>query len=173
MHPPRYEFFTSRRSVTKVERASVRDDPAPTWVVVAPGVRTRLLIEGDGTAIMIYEIGPGVRLETHSHEFPEFGVMMSGEADMDLDGEVRRIREGDAYYTPAGCRHGMTVPPGGPPAAVLDVSITRNPTNRSVTPFLLRQARSVVKATATADSPAESARAAPSPPSPATAPRPP
>ena len=142
-------------------RASVRDEPAPAWVPVAAGVRSRLLVEGSGTALLIYEIGPGVRLETHAHDFPEFGVMLSGDADIDLDGESRHIREGDAYYTPAGCRHGFTVPPGGAPAVVLDVSITPGREPVPVTPGLLRQVQAIVRRTATAGPPAGSGRAGP------------
>jgi len=130
--------------VNSTPSSRIRDVAPPAWVDVAPGVRTRTLVEGNGTALLIYEIGPGVRLATHEHGFPEFGVMLSGRAHLDIGGDERDIREGDSYYTPAHLPHGFYVPPDGPPAVVLDVSVTSHEAAQPVVPRLLQQVQGIV-----------------------------
>ncbi len=126
------------------DSATIRDAEAPAWVVVAPGVRSRPLVEGNGTALLIYEIAPGVRLASHAHGFAEFGVMLSGQAFLDIDGEARDVREGDSYYVPEHLPHGFAVPDGVPAAVVLDVSVATARGEAPVVPGLLRQVQAIV-----------------------------
>jgi mannose-6-phosphate isomerase-like protein (cupin superfamily) len=122
----------------------LREEEAPKWVVLAPGVRSRPLVEGGGTALLLYQVESGVRLETHIHDYSEFGVMISGEAHIDIGEEERDLREGDSFYIPPRCPHGFSVRPGKGPAVVLDVSVTSVTEPAPIVPVLLRQVQEIV-----------------------------
>ena len=42
---------------------------------------------------------------THSHDKDEFVYILEGELDIEIDGEVERVRQGEAYLVPAGVPH--------------------------------------------------------------------
>jgi quercetin dioxygenase-like cupin family protein len=100
----------------------VREEPPPRWVTVAPGITARFLVEGRGTAMMLYRIEAGTQFELHHHGFPEFGVILSGEGRVVLEGERRTVRAGDSYYLPPNVRHGFGTPDRGEPVVLVDVS---------------------------------------------------
>lgn len=51
-------------------------------------------------------LSPGAYIPTHRHPTIEHEqVMVRGEMVIDLDGDARTVRPGDAIYIPAGCAH--------------------------------------------------------------------
>jgi quercetin dioxygenase-like cupin family protein len=103
-------------------QTQIRAESAPPWTSPAPGVRVRPLVEGSGTALMLYQIEPGTRFEVHSHPFPELGLVLSGEGVMLACQDQRRIVSGDSYYYPSSVEHGFFVPKDSGPVLLLDVS---------------------------------------------------
>ncbi len=129
------------------------------WVRAGAGVEMRSLVEGEGTALVLYRIGPGTTFTPHRHRFPEYGTVVSGRARLLFDTGPRGIRGGDSYYVPSGLDHGLEVPSASEPVVILHVAVgiaarVRAPMFR----HLFRQTRSVLRA-ALADPPA-----VPSPP---------
>lgn len=51
--------------------------------------------EGDGTVFRVVSFGPGVAPRNHRTDSIDYAVVISGEIDMVLDGEVVRLRQGD------------------------------------------------------------------------------
>lgn len=51
--------------------------------------------EGDGTVFRVVSFGPGVAPRNHRTDSIDYAVVISGEIDMDLDGEVVRLKQGD------------------------------------------------------------------------------
>jgi quercetin dioxygenase-like cupin family protein len=100
----------------------IRGETSPPWTSLGPGVRVRPLVEGAGTRLMLYRLEPGTQFEMHSHPYPELGMVLSGEGSYLLPGEQRATAAGDAYYFPGSMAHGFTVPGGGDPVILLDVS---------------------------------------------------
>jgi quercetin dioxygenase-like cupin family protein len=84
------------------------------WVKVTPGVEMRALVEGEGTALVLYRIEPGLQFAPHSHRFPEYGTIVVGRGKLLLEKAPRDVREGDSYYIPSGLNHGFETYPGSP-----------------------------------------------------------
>ena len=91
-------------------------------MTIVPGVMARLLIEGRGTAMMLYRIEPGTRLQLHRHPFPELGVVLAGEGRVTMPDGERVVRVGDSYYIPPNSEHGWAMPTQGEPVVLVDVS---------------------------------------------------
>jgi quercetin dioxygenase-like cupin family protein len=72
------------------------------------------MVEGSGSSIFLYRLGPGRRFERHSHPFPELGVVLAGRGRALIGDEERTLREGDSFYFPAGMPHGFEVDVSGP-----------------------------------------------------------
>ena len=122
----------------------VRDEPTSRWVVAHPGVEIRPMVEGLGTAIVLFRIAPGTRFESHTHEFAELGVVISGGGHYLFGSESRTVRDGDSFLIPPGVPHGFEVPPGGPPVVLIDISVTTRPGADSPTSSELIQMTEVV-----------------------------
>ncbi|MBI5524474.1 MAG: cupin domain-containing protein [Desulfarculus sp.] len=70
-----------------------------------PGVRSRAEL-GQGLVMACLEIGPGQAGEGHEHPFEQCGVLLSGRIEMFIGDEQRLLTPGEAYFIPAGARHG-------------------------------------------------------------------
>jgi quercetin dioxygenase-like cupin family protein len=85
-----------------------QSDAAP--VKRARGARMAVLLGPEqGTPNFItrrFLLSPGAYIPRHRHPTIEHEqVMVRGEMVIDLDGELRTVRAGDAIYIPAGCAH--------------------------------------------------------------------
>jgi quercetin dioxygenase-like cupin family protein len=91
---------------------------------VRPGLFGAVL-EGDQSTLVRWEFPPGQpRTGTHSHdEHEQYGILVSGRIEMEIDGEPTELRTGDIYWVPAGMPHGRTLVLGDEPAIVLDVFV--------------------------------------------------
>jgi len=84
-----------------------------------PGVQSRAEI-GQGLVMACLEIGPGLEDLGHEHPFEQCGVLLSGRIEMFIADERRVLAPGQAYFIPAGARHGWRT--FDEPARLLDVS---------------------------------------------------
>jgi len=73
---------------------------------IAPGVTIRTMW-GDKVMMSVVEVAPHAVVPLHSHPHEQAGIMLQGEADMSIGGEIKRIRPGDAYIIPGGVEHGF------------------------------------------------------------------
>lgn len=105
----------------------IRKESAPSWSSPVPGVRVRPLVEGAGTALMLYQIEPGTQFQLHAHPFPELGLIISGAGVLVTPSEERAAAGGDSYFFPASMEHGFRVPDGGDPVVLLDVLSAAGP----------------------------------------------
>jgi mannose-6-phosphate isomerase-like protein (cupin superfamily) len=58
--------------------------------------------------LAIAQLAPGKELEPHVDPMEEIYFLMSGEAEMMVDGETRHVGPGDAVWIPTGSSHGLT-----------------------------------------------------------------
>jgi quercetin dioxygenase-like cupin family protein len=74
-----------------------------------------------GEKIMLsrVRIAPDGVIPRHSHPHEQAGVCLSGEFELEVDGEARRIRPGDMWIIPGGTMHSARGV--GVPAVALDV----------------------------------------------------
>jgi quercetin dioxygenase-like cupin family protein len=125
-----------------------RDEKVRTgWLWAGPGVEMRSLVEGEGTALVLYRVGPGRTFASHRHRFPEYGTVVSGRAELLLDTGPRPLRDGDSYYVPSGIGHGLAVPAGKEPIVILHVAVGIGaPVRAPMFRQLYRQTRSLLRA---------------------------
>lgn len=83
-----------------------------------PGVLSRAEL-GQGLVMACLEIAPGLADQGHEHAFEQCGVLLSGRIEMFIGDERRLLAPGEAYFIPAGVRHGWRTLEE--PARLLDV----------------------------------------------------
>lgn len=82
------------------------------WLTLPfPGVKMKELSvsPAQNSALVLIEIAPGARFPDHEHEFPDEGIILSGDA---MNGG-RLLRAGDYYFADVGSKHMDTVSPSG------------------------------------------------------------
>lgn len=104
----------------------IRESPVSEWVALSSGIRARIMVEGNGSSIILYRLDAGSRFERHSHPFPELGVVLMGRGFALIGDEKRAVREGDAYFFPGGSLHGFEVDEGEP-VVLLNVTVPLTP----------------------------------------------
>ena len=85
---------------------------------VVPGVRIRTFWQSQMLLSMV-DLDPKAIVPMHSHPHEQCGTVLSGQMDLTIAGETRRLQPGDAYIIPGGVEH-MAVA-GDTPTQVLDV----------------------------------------------------
>jgi mannose-6-phosphate isomerase-like protein (cupin superfamily) len=58
--------------------------------------------------LAIAKLAPGKQLEAHVDPMEEIYFIMSGEGEITLDDETRRVVPGDAIWIPTGSRHALS-----------------------------------------------------------------
>ncbi len=103
------------------------------WVKVKPGIEMRSLVEGAGTALVLYRIEPGRNFIPHTHPFPEYGTVILGRGRLLLDGRPQELLEGNSYFVPKDIPHGFDSPPQPGPIVLLHVVVERELTGPPLT----------------------------------------
>jgi quercetin dioxygenase-like cupin family protein len=84
-----------------------------------PGMMSQAEI-GDSLVMAYMEISPGKEDTGHEHPFDQCGVVIAGKIEMFIGKERRVLSPNDAYFMPAGVRHGWKT--FDKPAKVLDIT---------------------------------------------------
>jgi len=93
---------------------AVLDRPPPPWQKISDGIRVRPMVEGNGSAIILYYLDAGHRFARHEHACAELAVVLAGLGRTHIGSEERTLREGDSVYIPPGVPHGLEVDRTGP-----------------------------------------------------------
>jgi quercetin dioxygenase-like cupin family protein len=84
-----------------------------------PGVQSRVEI-GRDLVMACMEIGSGREDLGHEHPFEQCGLVLQGSIEMFVGDQRRVLAAGEAYFIPAGARHGWRT--FAEPVRLLDVS---------------------------------------------------
>ena len=63
-----------------------------------------------GATFQLARVAPGGVSKRHAHEWDQANWISSGEAEVDVDGEVFRLRAGDCIVIPGGKSHSFSNP---------------------------------------------------------------
>ncbi len=85
---------------------------------LVPGARTRTFW-GENMMLSLVEIDANSEVPNHTHPHEQGGIVIEGEMEMGLGGEVRFLRPGDMYIIPGNVEHYAKC--GDTPVKVLDV----------------------------------------------------
>lgn len=85
---------------------------------LVPGARTRTFW-GDKVLLSLVEIDAHALVPKHTHPHEQAGIVIEGEMEMGIAGEVRVLKPGDMYIIPGGVEHYARC--GDVSAKVLDI----------------------------------------------------
>ena len=71
---------------------------------LAPGARTRTYW-GDNMLLSLVEIDANSLVPLHTHPHEQGGIVVEGEMEMGIGGEVKVLKVGDMYIIPGGVEH--------------------------------------------------------------------
>lgn len=83
---------------------------------LVPGGRTQTFW-AENLLISRIDFDPGVMVPEHKHPHEQFGVIISGEVLMTIDGEPLTLRAGEMYLIPGNVPHSAEAGPAGFTAA--------------------------------------------------------
>lgn len=85
---------------------------------LAPGVRTQTFW-GDNILLSMVTFEANSLVPNHTHPHEQAGIMVEGELELGIDGEVRMLKPGDMYIIPGNVEHYART--GDQPAKALDI----------------------------------------------------
>jgi len=85
---------------------------------VVPGIAIRTFW-GERSLLAIVELEAGAVLPPHHHPAEQIGTVLSGELELTIAGQARRLHPGDAYIIPGGAEHSART--GERPAVLSEV----------------------------------------------------
>ncbi len=85
---------------------------------LVPGARTRTFW-GDNMLLSLVEIDANSEVPIHTHPHEQGGIVIEGEMEMGIAGEVRVLKPGDMYIIPGNVEHYAKC--GSTPVVALDI----------------------------------------------------
>jgi quercetin dioxygenase-like cupin family protein len=68
------------------------------------GVRAWVL-QGENQQLVFFEMDPSAQVPEHSHDYPQWGILIDGEMELTIEGKARICKKGDEYLIPARAKH--------------------------------------------------------------------
>jgi Uncharacterized conserved protein, contains double-stranded beta-helix domain len=65
---------------------------------------TAYMVQGENEQVLFMEFAKDAILPEHSHE-AQWGVILSGEIELVINGKKHKYKKGDSYYIPKGVNH--------------------------------------------------------------------
>lgn len=71
------------------------------------GVRAWIL-QGKKHQLVFFEMQPNAKVSEHSHNYPQWGMVVQGKMNLTINGKTKLCQKGDDYLIPAGAKHYAT-----------------------------------------------------------------
>ena len=71
---------------------------------LVPGARTQTFW-GEQMLLSLVEVDPNSLVPLHTHPHEQGGIIVEGELEMGIDGEVKLLKPGDMYIIPGNVEH--------------------------------------------------------------------
>lgn len=68
------------------------------------GIRAWIL-QGEKHQLVFFEMAPSACVPEHSHDYPQWGMVIEGKMELVIDGKPRICEKGDEYLIPAHAKH--------------------------------------------------------------------
>ncbi|HVP40758.1 MAG TPA: cupin domain-containing protein [Candidatus Krumholzibacteriaceae bacterium] len=79
----------------------------PEAIIQVKGIKAWVL-QGEMHQLVFFEMEPQTQVPEHSHDYPQWGIMLKGKMQLTIDGKTHLIKKGDEYVIPAGAKHYAT-----------------------------------------------------------------
>jgi len=81
--------------ITSLPEAEVPFEGARAWI-----------LQSQDRQLVFFEFTAGMNLPEHSHNYPQWGMVIDGKMELRVDGETKVHSKGDEYLIPSGASHG-------------------------------------------------------------------
>jgi len=68
------------------------------------------IAQGENHQIVFFDIVPLGEISEHSHDSPQWGVVVEGVMELTVNKKTRLYKKGDEYYIPANIKHSAKFP---------------------------------------------------------------
>ena len=68
------------------------------------GIRAWIL-QGEKHQLVFFEMESSAHVPEHSHDYPQWGMVIEGKMELVIDGKPRICKKGDEYVIPAKAKH--------------------------------------------------------------------
>ncbi len=68
------------------------------------------IIQGEKHQLIFFEMQPTALVPEHSHNYPQWGMLIEGEMKLTINGKTKTIKKGDEYLIPSQAKHHATFP---------------------------------------------------------------
>jgi len=66
------------------------------------------ILQGEKHQLIFFEMQPTAVVPEHSHNYPQWGMLIEGEMKLTISGKTKTIRKGDEYLIPTQAKHRAT-----------------------------------------------------------------
>ena len=80
--------------ITRLPEADIHFEGIRAWIV-----------QGEKSQLVFFEMEPSAHVPEHSHDYPQWGIMIEGKMELVIDGKTRICMKGDEYVIPAQAKH--------------------------------------------------------------------
>jgi len=63
------------------------------------------ILQGERHQLIFFEMQSTALVPEHSHNYPQWGMLIEGEMKLTINGKTRTIKKGDEYLIPAQAKH--------------------------------------------------------------------
>jgi len=77
------------------------------WIEIAPGIRRRTITHGASMYQMLAELDAGSSMPAHQHPQEQIVHLLTGRAQLIVEGVPHEMRAGDSFYLAGNVSHGI------------------------------------------------------------------
>lgn len=63
------------------------------------------ILQSEKHQLLFFEMEPSAHVPEHSHDYPQWGIMIEGEMELVIEGKARICKKGDEYVIPTHAKH--------------------------------------------------------------------
>ncbi|MGA2682677.1 MAG: cupin domain-containing protein [Candidatus Bathyarchaeia archaeon] len=80
--------------ITHLPEAKVSCEGGKAWI-----------LQAESSQLVFFQFEKGTDMPAHSHTYAQWGMVIDGEMELNIDGKLRHYKKGDEYLIPAGIPH--------------------------------------------------------------------
>jgi quercetin dioxygenase-like cupin family protein len=80
--------------ITCLPEAKVACEGAKAWI-----------LQAESSQLVFFQFEKGTELPAHRHAYAQWGIVVDGEMELDIEGKPRHYKKGGEYLIPAGRSH--------------------------------------------------------------------
>lgn len=80
--------------ITDLPKADIQFKGARAWI-----------LQSEKHQLVFFEMEPSTQVPEHSHDYPQWGIIIEGKMELTIDGKTKIIEKGEEYVIPAKAKH--------------------------------------------------------------------